>query len=199
MADPRTVLVQTAAPNASDPLVTLAEAKTHLNVQHDDDDAFIQSLISSATKNIDGGDGWLGRALVTQEWEMRLDGFLSEIRIPLPPLISIDSVKYIDTDGAEQTLAGSAYETVTGGAWCSYLRPVYGTVWPAVRCERGAVRIAFTAGYGDAADVPEPIKHAVKLMAAHWYRQRETVAIDQHYEVPLAANALLAPYRVSFF
>ena len=41
-----------------------------------------------------------------------------------------------------------------------------------------AFEVAFTAGYGDeASDVPAPIRHALKLLVAHWFEHREPVVI----------------------
>jgi uncharacterized phiE125 gp8 family phage protein len=52
-----------------------------------------------------------------------------------------------------------------------------------------------TAGYANAAAVPEAIKTAIKMMVAHWYANRETVAAQQMTTVPFAAEHLLMPYR----
>ena len=41
-----------------------------------------------------------------------------------------------------------------------------------------AFEVAFTAGYGDeASDVPAPIRHALKLLVAHWFEHREPVVV----------------------
>jgi hypothetical protein len=44
-------------------------------------------------------------------------------------------------------------------------------VWPATRCQRGAVTIAFTCGYGVCGDVPQSIRDAIKLKVADRLRQ----------------------------
>ena len=86
--------------------VTVAEAKLHLRVDHSEEDDLIERAISSATGFVDGPDGFLGRALIDQTWELTLDEFpVNEIRIPLPPLIEVVSVVYDDADGNPQTIA----------------------------------------------------------------------------------------------
>ena len=55
------------------------------------------------------------------------------------------------------------------------------------------IAIAFTAGYGDAeSDVPAPIREAILEIVADLYANRG----ETNVETPLAALALLAPYRV---
>lgn len=42
---------------------------------------------------------------------------------------------------------------------------------------------------------PAPLKHAVMMLAAHWYNQRESVSSVQMHEVPDTLQALVKPYR----
>ncbi|MEM6847594.1 MAG: head-tail connector protein, partial [Pseudomonadota bacterium] len=93
--------------------LTLAEAKDHLRVAHSDEDTLITRLIETATQHVDGLDGILGRACITQTWTLTLDAFPSVIILPLPPCQSVAAITYIDTNGASQTLAVSRYQ-VTG-------------------------------------------------------------------------------------
>ena len=58
-----------------------------------------------------------------------------------------------------------------------------------------ALIIDFTAGYADAAAVPEPMKLAVKALAAHWYENREEAGVDRFHTSPQSLNALMAPWR----
>lgn len=174
--------------------VSLAEAKSHLRVDGTDEDLLINSLISAATSHIDGRDGLLGRALVTQTWELRLDGFEREIQIPLPPLQSVTSIKYTDIDGNEQTIDPSVYRVLTGEK--SKVLLGFDKSWPSVRDEAECVRIRFVAGYGDTgADVPATIKSAILLHVGTLYRDREATGEAQN-ELPMAYSALLAPLRV---
>lgn len=43
--------------------------------------------------------------------------------------------------------------------------------------------------------VPTPIKHAIMLIGAHWYNQRESVSSVQMHAVPDSLQALIKPYR----
>ncbi len=47
---------------------------------------------------------------------------------------------------------------------------------------------------GDGA-APAPIKHAIMMLGAHWYNQRESVSSVQMHAVPDSLQALIKPYR----
>lgn len=131
-------------------------------------DETLDAFIMTARQTLDGADGWLQRALISQTWKLLLDDeFPSEpIRIPLPPLISIGAVRYVDPVGVLQTLPEESYQIVEGPR--PSLAPAFGYSWPATRCQLSAVEIEFVAGYGDAPeDVPEPIRTAIAVQVAH--------------------------------
>lgn len=179
-----------------DPIIEVAEMKRHLRVEHDDDDADIEALTQAATDYLDGYNNILGRALASQTWELTLDEFpSSEISIQVLPLISVESVKYDDEDGVEQTVDADDYFVDNAGTEFGWIVPTEDFDWPATLDGINAVRIRFVAGY---ADVPTPIQHAIKMLVAHWYENREAVvrgAGNAPAEVPLAVEALIRPYK----
>lgn len=180
------------------PLVSLADAKAHLRVEHDDDNDYIEGLVAAVTKTLDGPDGWLGRALITQTLEWRGDEFpaCGDIGLPYPPIASISSVKHDDNDGAEQTVSSGDYRLV-GQPSMPRIALAYGSSWPSTRWQSEAVRIRYVAGYGaDPTDVPAPIRHAVLLMVADLYENRDATSEKPRTELPFAAASLLSTYRV---
>lgn len=44
-------------------------------------------------------------------------------------------------------------------------------------------------------EMPTPIKHAIMMLGAHWYNQRESVSSVQMHAVPDSLQALIKPYR----
>ena len=63
-----------------------------------------------------------------------------------------------------------------------------------------AVRVVYTAGYGDAAtDVPQAIRQAILLLVGAWYGQRESISPETVREVPFAVTALLSAYGMEFW
>lgn len=174
-------------PPTGEPL-TLAEARAHLRVTHTDEDALIARLITVAREHIDGPGGILGRAILPQTWALSLDGFPSgDIALPLPPLASVDSIDYTDTDGAPQTVSASVYG-VDGAAGIVYLK--FGQSWPTARDERGAVVVTFTCGD---ASVPERLRAAMLLHIADLYANRE--AQGEALTPNAAYDALLLPFK----
>ena len=172
--------------------VTLTEAKSHLRVTATDEDTLITSLIVAARQ---WAENFTGRALITQTWDYFLDVFADPIEIPLPPLVSIDSIKYVDNDGVTQTLAATEY-TVDTAAERGLVRLAYGKSWPGTRTQANAVTVRFTAGYGAAAAVPGPVKSACLLMLGELYARRETALVGAPVaSVPVSAEYLLWPYR----
>lgn len=158
---------------AEDP-VTLAEVKAHLNISHTDDDTMLAEYIDAAVAFLDGRDGFLGRALITQTWTLTLPAFPAEIVLPLPPCQSVSSITYTDTAGATQTVPVADYE-VSGlnGADPARIVPAEGKSWPNTKAKPEAVTVTFVAGYGAAAAVPGPIKHAIKEHVTRLYENRE--------------------------
>jgi uncharacterized phiE125 gp8 family phage protein len=187
------------------PALSLDDAKDYLRVDINDDDDLITACIAAAEQNLDGRDGWLGRALVSQIWDYKLAEFGGcEIRIPLPPLIAVESVQYYDADNVLQTLASDVYEVVgVGGFGKAAIVLKHGQRWPATYPRAEAVAIRFRAGYVDTSDspasgeVPAPIITAMKRTVGSLYEHRETVVVGTSAnELPGAVKSLLAPYRV---
>jgi len=172
--------------------ISLSEAKTHLRVTSSDDDSFIIGLIASASNWV---ESFTLRSLITQTWDYYLDKFSDEMKIPLPPLQSVISIKYIDQDGTEQTLASTEY-TVDIAATPGVVRLAYGKSWPGIRDQANAVTIRFVAGYGASTAVPAAIKSACLLMLGELYERREQAIVGAPITtVPVNAEFLLWPYR----
>lgn len=178
------------------PIVSLAEAKLHLRIDHEDDDWLVASLTQAATE-------WLeiatDRKFVAATYRLWLDGFdCDEIELPYPPLASVTFVKYLDSSNVLRTLATSAYEVNT--RWTpGRVQLAYGGVWPTTGYASNAVQVQFVAGYGSAADVPELAKAAVKLLLGHLYENRETTAEKALTQVPFGVEAMVQSLRAYRF
>jgi uncharacterized phiE125 gp8 family phage protein len=189
--------VRTVAPAAD--VVTLAEAKAHLRVEHGEEDTLITTYLQAAINRLDGFAGILGRCLITQSW--RVDTYDvppdDTIRLLFPDVSAV-SIAYVDPDGATQTLDAAVYHLVHD-AMGGRVDLAHGASWPATAIRPDAVRVTVTAGYGaTAAAVPHPIKAAILLMVADLYRNRETVTIGvSSAAIPMSmtVDALIAPYR----
>ncbi len=168
--------------------MTLAEAKQQIIVSHNADDARITSLIKTARRIC---EQFSNRAFITQTLLAYLDDFpADEIELPMPPLVSIGSIKYTDTDGNQQTVSADVY-TLDTAAEPGIVRLKYNQSWPTTRGDANNVIIEFTAGYGDASKVPEEYKDAIKLQAEYLYEHCESK------ELVDTAYALLWPTRIA--
>lgn len=179
--------------------VTLEDMQEHLRVETDgtnpDDDVII-GLITVAREYV---EGYSGRAFITQTWELALDEFpvCNYIELPYPPLQSVTSVKYYDTDETEATFSSDDYYVDT------YSEPGrvvlgYGEVWPSttLRTANGVI-IRYVTGYGDAAsDVYDRYRQAIKLVAAHLYENREDSLERSLSTIPLGAHDLAGLDRI---
>lgn len=143
-------------------------------------------------------EGYQGRALVTQDWDLFLDAFPEvPFKMPLPPLQSVTTIKYTDTQAVELEFAAANYQYDADSS-LGRIALKYGKSWPSVTLQTmNGVAIRFKCGYGDAAeDVPEKTRLAIKLLAAHFYENREATDIKAHPEVPFAVHSLLGLERI---
>lgn len=178
---------------AATQVVTLAEAKKHCNVFHDDDDDYIELLISAANDWLTGESAWLGRAVISSTWEFTACAFPGgRLDLPKPPLIAVTGVYYTPADGGAEITIANARTIDAGVASGGYLLPAKNSEWPQTDGEPGSVRVRFTAGF---ATLPPSIKHAALLMIGHWFEHREAVTELDVRDLPMAVDSLLYPYR----
>lgn len=174
--------------------VLLSEVKDHLRLDTDqaDENKLALAYLRAA---VDDAESFLGKALITQTWDLTLDCFPAEILVPRPPLQSVTSVTYIDTAGAEQTLDPAGYQ-VSAASLPGRIRPAYGATWPATRAQMDAVTVRFVCGYGaDWNAVPDAVRAALLLMTGDLYEHRETLVAGLAVKPTGAAERLLWPHR----
>jgi hypothetical protein len=117
----------------TDPAITLADAKKALGISDASQDLAVQAAIDAASDVLDpASGGWLGRALRPQTWELQLRSFAAHRNIsfraraarrgaqasccPIRRCKSVDSVKYLDINGVDQTLVlGTDYRVLGMG------------------------------------------------------------------------------------
>jgi uncharacterized phiE125 gp8 family phage protein len=130
---------------AREPL-SLDYAKDLLHIDSTADDDVIQGLIGASRHFC---EGFQNRAYLEQTWDLWLDDWPDEdyIQIPRPPLQSVTSVKYYDTDDTEYTLSSDDYFVDTASAR-GRVHLAYNDIWPSTTLRPAkAIAIRFTAGY----------------------------------------------------
>lgn len=165
--------------------VTLAELKAHCRVDDDitADDAYLTALIQTAREL---AEHLTNRALVRQQLELSLPGFPLAIELPMAPLISVESVEYIDSDGTEQTLVANTDYQLDSRREPALVLPAWNTAWPGTRTVPNAVTVTYWAGYAPdetvsptdyRANVPNAIKQWIMIRAQQMYELREPLVI----------------------
>ena len=189
-------LTRTTAPASA--LISTADAKAHCRVDHDDDDTFIDGLVSAAQRVLDGPQGMVGKALVTQSWTLTRERLMGRdrLQIPVMPFGSVTTLRYYDADNVEQTANVANDYTVFGNEDYGYIEPV--TAWPAMYDRPDALELVFVAGYGGLSAVPANIIHAAKMMVGHWYENREAVVDYSVNNVPIAVHDLVNIDRIGW-
>lgn len=173
-------------------LLTLTEVKAQLRIDGSHEDILLTGYIAAAAAWLDGWHGVLGRCILAQTWAIRA-GALASMQLPFPDVVSA-VVTYLDADGTTQVVAPADYRvrTVNGAGWLTFAD---GYLAPALLAGRDDC-VTVTAVFGQAA-APAPLKVAALMMIAHWYQHREAaVAGVTVATVPLAVDALIAPWRV---
>ena len=192
--------------------VLLADAKQQARIDTTADDNLVTDLITGARQ---WAENYLGRALITQTWQLWLDiaptaaellwdcmrqgpviGFeaLSYVALPRAPLQSVNSVTYFDyEDNAYVWPVGNYYVDTIREPGRLALRS--GCVWPVPTRLTNGIVIEYIAGYGnDGTSVPEPIKTAIRQLVAHWYENRGDVGVTSSSRgMTSAFNAINVP------
>lgn len=187
-------------PPAIEP-VALSDMMNFSRIDTDADVITMEAMITVARQE---AEKITRRQLITATWELRLDYFpggtfigadsghqlrptkrlvpgkgdAQTIYLPMPPLQSVTTVKYLDYANVEQTLVENTDYLVDTYSEPARITPCYGEVWPVTYPVVNAVRIRFVAGYGDAdTDVPESIRSYIKALSGTLYENRETVFV----------------------
>lgn len=184
-------------PPSAEP-VTLAEAKEHLRVTDDAEDAYISSLIRQARELCEEIQG---RAYLQQRQQFMLERWPvgRRILLPRPPLASVDAIRYVNAYGQTVTVDPAMYRmdaaTEPGAV---VLAP--GQSWPSEALDVGLpITIEYTAGYDDPARIPANAIHAIKLLIAHAYEHREPVIVGSTTRaIEFSVGQLLSVHRVFY-
>ncbi len=154
-------------------------------------DPVLVSFLRAALAAIEGRTG---KALISRGFLMTLEAWTSAEgqRLPVAPVQSITEVALVDAFGAATVVDPAAYR-LQKDAFDPRLKP-FAMYLPNVPAG-GAVEVRFDAGYGATFDaVPEDMKQAVLMLAAHYYEYRSDTALSQGC-MPFGVTSLIARYR----
>jgi uncharacterized phiE125 gp8 family phage protein len=183
--------------------VSVVELKAQARIDMDDEDSVLASYLHAA---VELAEEYTGLALLTQTWEQRFSRFGAEMKLYRRPVQMVGSpslpavtIQYLNGEDALQTLPDIMF-TVSGvgsDKVPAIVRP--GQAWPVTQTHAEAVRITYTAGFGDLPSaVPPLIRHAIYMAAATWCDYRADVVLGSAvtYDLPWASKALLDNWRM---
>jgi uncharacterized phiE125 gp8 family phage protein len=157
--------------------ITPTEAKLSAKIDLALEDALVPKWITAARQKVEQDTGY---GLVPQTWDLALDTFPHgrALTLPWPPLRAVTWVRSYDSAGVLQVLSTAEYLVDTAsrpgrilltdtGAWPTDLR----------RAQPGIVR--FAAGWATAAEVPEGLLVALRLVFGWLAQNREPSSFER--------------------
>lgn len=152
------VRIVSVTPPASEPL-SLDDVKSFLRVTHDDDNAVILSMITSARQT---AELYCRRSFLRTAWKLYVrTATYEDIRIPHGPVQEITQVVSVSHGDPAETVIDSVAYVFSPAFQCLHFKT------PRSDDE---IRIDYIAGYGDAAeDVPEPLREGMRIHIAALY------------------------------
>lgn len=159
--------------------ISLSEAKLFLRVDDTAEDAVITRLISAARE---AAEDYIRRSLITQNWVLWFDDYVSAaVRLPMGPVQSVTHVKTYSRVGSASTMDSAGYYLNAGKESLFFDAAPIST----------KIEIAYQAGYGDSAAVPEAIRQGLHHHIASMFEDRvEGIGLTAQ------AKALYAPFKV---
>ena len=171
------------------PVLDLDTVRRHVRSATDTEDDLLESWVTAAAAY---WEEQTGRPIMRTVFELWLDGVPgtvgtapARIELPRPPLVSVESLTYIASDGTETAFTdGASPETALWRAVApaglyarrGWVEPLAGQTWPTVRDQADALRIRFTAGYAEnATEVPDLIRGTLLLLVGAFEQFRSQV------------------------
>ncbi len=189
---------------ATDPPVTVEEFKDFAKIQYTSEDTLLEALLEAATNVL---ESYTNRVFVERTFRGEFvypacSKFepLSFITIKQSPLISITNIQQYDSDTSTYvTIDATNYVIKTKSG---YSRVLFNTGFVFYTYSFLEVayplRSEFIAGFGEAADVPEAIKTAIKMYTKFLHANRGDCAPDtaKSADIPFNIRMVINKYKV---
>lgn len=140
--------------------ISVLEARDHVRQDVTTDDVLLGLYLRAA---VSFAEATCGRSLVASRYKLVLDSFpggagyanvpygkpyglpRQAILLEYGPILALQSIKYLDMSGVQQTLAASVYASDFSGM-PGRVTPKFGQIWPPTLPQIGAVEVTFDAG-----------------------------------------------------
>lgn len=194
--DYSSIRVKTAP--AAEP-VSVSELRDNLRLDDTSWDASMLPILIEAGRQAIENE--TGRTLIDTTYEIRYDEWPDAtnqnwLDLPHGPIDSVTSIKYIDTDGDEQTWSSANYR-VDLYSLPGRVTEAFGVAWPSIRDMTGAITIEYVAGYGTAgSSVPDALRQAVMLVASDLFENSEGQIVGTIAKINPTVQMLINTHKV---
>jgi len=171
--------------------ITLAQVKSHLRVEHADEDEYLSFLIQGATEAV---QHHIGRSLMMQTWQKvyyqeqfynnqisKQSVLPSLLSLPYPPFVKITQIMGCKKEGMPQEI--------------KHYRVKFRGDLAVVEIDQSFVKVdvIYEAGYGDRPeDIPTDIRQVILQLVGLFYQKRQSFPLaDEPY-----LASLMQPYRI---
>jgi uncharacterized phiE125 gp8 family phage protein len=179
--------------------ITVDDLKTHLRITGNDEDLYLSSLAITARLS---AEEYTGKKFINTTME----GYLPAIPtgdnfMLLPgPVSSITEIQSYDTEDSGTVWSSDNYSLNIYGN-VPHVQRNHGVSWPNATRTWNPIYVKWVAGYGALrSDVPAAIRHALLLLASHFWENRMPLNIGNIVNpIPEMHQRLLYPYRTMVF
>lgn len=187
--------------------ISLDDAKLHMRVDSNDENAVIENLIKSAVEAFETATSY---AILTQTWMLtfdvwpaadQTDGWWDGVKvgaignltsghvdIDKAPFVSVEKVETINDDGNFDTWDSANYYFIKNMKFGQLFADEVNFPTPAR--DRAGIKITFKVGHATEAQVPYLIKNALLQLVEHWYEKK-----SEDTPLPKAYLSAVASFR----
>jgi uncharacterized phiE125 gp8 family phage protein len=179
-------------PPAVEP-VTVEDLRAHLRLSGTQEDGQLAGLIKAARSQVEQETR---RALIRRRLRLYLEYWPlgRVVMLPVAPVLSVVEIIAYDLQGNGTPLAPEDF-SLDRSASPARVRIKPGAGMPSHQLL--GIEIDFDAGYGDGPeDVPNQMRQAVRLLAAHWFENREAGTDLAMASLPHGLDRLLSVNKV---
>lgn len=159
--------------------LSIAEIKSYLRIPDrspvdTEEDLLIGSFIIAAREQ---AEIMQGRDLIQKQFDLSLDywpGWQIELRAPL---VSVDLLRYRDSDGNYTTLTEDTDYIVDSAKHPGIVRPAFNTTWPTYTAwPSSSLLVRFTSGLSSSdpfwSNAGQRVLNGMRLLISWWYNNR---------------------------
>jgi len=169
--------------------ISLATAKSHLRVDHSDDDAYITALIWASMRSV---EDYTKIALSDAQYSQHISEFPSDyIELLIGGVNSITGISYIDVNDQTITInQNDYYKDYSYNPARIYWKSSFSA--PTLSKNERVIKIIFRAGNDISHDpLPYTIQQSLLLIIGHYYENRMDVVNTLNREIPMGSKWLL--------